>query len=192
MRRSLGELLIPVMNDWPRRRLFRSNCDGKTPWGCDRAAWVARLLLLGGTARLESRPTKVCREPSPTVGSLASAFLLAALGIGPARGDVWTVSLSPVIGHEQGGVRPALIVSANVMNQSPAGLLFVAPITGTDRGIMAHVRIPAQEAGLTKASVILTDQVRSISLKRLGRKLGRISSATMAEAEQRLALLLGL
>ena len=101
--------------------------------------------------------------------------------VGPTRGDVWTVNLDPVVGHEQGGVRPALIVSVNVMNQSPAGLLFVAPITGTDRGIIAHVRIPAQEAGLTKASVILTDQVRSISIQRLGRKLGRASSSTIAE-----------
>jgi mRNA interferase MazF len=102
------------------------------------------------------------------------------------------VNFDPVIGHEQGGVRPALIVSVNVMNQSPAGLLFVAPITGTDRGIMAHVRIPAQEAGLTKASVILTDQVRSISIQRLGRKLGRASSPIITEVEQRLAFLLGL
>jgi mRNA interferase MazF len=112
--------------------------------------------------------------------------------VGPARGDVWTVNFDPAIGHEQGGVRPALIVSVNVMNESPAGLLFVAPITGTDRGIMAHVRIPSQEAGLTKASVILTDQVRSISTRRLGRWLGRVSSSTMREVEQRLAFLLGL
>jgi mRNA interferase MazF len=112
--------------------------------------------------------------------------------VGPARGDVWTVNFGPVIGHEQGGIRPALIVSVNVMNDSPAGLLFVAPITGTDRGIMAHVRIPAQEAGLTKASVILTDQVRSISIRRLVRKLGRVSSSTMTEVEQRLTFLLGL
>ena len=81
---------------------------------------------------------------------------------------------------------------ATVMNESPAGLLFVAPITGTDRGIMAHVRIPAQEAGLTKASVILTDQVRSISIRRLGRKPRRVFSSTTTEVEQRLALLLGL
>jgi mRNA interferase MazF len=112
--------------------------------------------------------------------------------VGPARGDVWTVNFDPVIGHEQAGVRPALVVSANVMNQSPAGLLFVAPITGTDRGIMAHVSIPAQEAGLTKASVILTDQLRVISIKRLGRRLGRASPVIMAEVEQRLMFLLGL
>ncbi|MFI5455448.1 MAG: type II toxin-antitoxin system PemK/MazF family toxin [Isosphaerales bacterium] len=110
----------------------------------------------------------------------------------PARGDVWTVNFDSVIGHEQGGVRPALIVSVNVMNQSPAGLLIVAPITGTDRGIMAHVKIPSQEAGLANASVILTDQVRSISIHRLGRKLGRASSSTITEVEQRLAYLLGL
>jgi mRNA interferase MazF len=112
--------------------------------------------------------------------------------VSPSRGDVWTVNLDPVIGHEQGGMRPALIVSVNVMNRSPAGLLFVAPITGTDRGIIAHVRIPAQEAGLTKASVILTDQVRSISIQRLGRRLGTASASTITEVEQRLAFLLGL
>jgi mRNA interferase MazF len=112
--------------------------------------------------------------------------------VGAARGDIWTVNFDPVTGHEQGGVRPALIVSVNVMNESPAGLVFVAPITGTDRGIMAHVRIPSREGGLTKASVILTDQVRSISIQRLGRKLGRVSSTTMTEVEQRLAFLLGL
>jgi mRNA interferase MazF len=112
--------------------------------------------------------------------------------VGAARGDLWSVNLNPVIGHEQGGVRPALIVSVNVMNESPAGLVFVAPITGTDRGIMAHVRIPAREGGLTKASVILTDHVRSISIERLARKLGRVSSTTMTAVEQRLAFLLGL
>jgi mRNA-degrading endonuclease toxin of MazEF toxin-antitoxin module len=60
------------------------------------------------------------------------------------------------------------------------------------RRIFAHVRIPAQEAGLTKATVILTDQVRSISIQRLGRKLGRATSSTITEVEQRLAFLLGL
>ena len=112
--------------------------------------------------------------------------------VGPSRGDVWTVNFDPVMGHEQGGMRPALVVSVNVMNRSPAGLVFVAPITGTDRGIIAHVRISPQEAGLTKASVILTDQVRSISIQRLGRKLGKVTASTMTEVEQRLAFLLGL
>jgi mRNA interferase MazF len=112
--------------------------------------------------------------------------------VSPARGDIWTVNFDPVIGHEQGGVRPALVVSANVMNESPSGLLFVAPITGTDRGIMAHVRIPAHEAGLTKASVILTDQIRSISIHWLGCKLGSVSLATITEVAQRLRFLLWL
>jgi mRNA-degrading endonuclease toxin of MazEF toxin-antitoxin module len=58
--------------------------------------------------------------------------------------------------------------------------------------MFAHVRLSAEQAGLTKASVILTDQVRSISIQRLGRKLGRASSSTITEVEQRLAFLLGL
>ncbi len=52
--------------------------------------------------------------------------------------------------------------------------------------------IPAQETGLTKASAILTDQVRSISIQRLGRRLGSASASTITEVEQRLAFLLGL
>jgi mRNA interferase MazF len=109
----------------------------------------------------------------------------------PSRGDVWTAKLDPTIGHEQGGVRPSLIVSEDILNRSPAGLVIVAPITGSDRGIVAHVRIPSGEGGLAKRSVILTDQVRAISIERLGRRLGGVSSATMAEVAERLRYLLG-
>jgi mRNA interferase MazF len=113
-------------------------------------------------------------------------------GGAPSRGDVFMVNLNPTIGHEQAGQRPALIVSDDLLNRSPAGLIIVAPITGTDRGIPAHVRVAAHEGGLTKASVIMADQIRTISLQRLGRRLGTIAPATMAEVEHRLRLVLGL
>ncbi len=110
----------------------------------------------------------------------------------PSRGDVVKVDLDPTLGRKQAGQRPALVVSADELNQSPAGILIVVPITGTDRGIPAHVRVEAGEGGLTKPSVIMADQVRTISRRRLGRTLGKVSPATMGQVEDRLKLVLDL
>src|SRR4051812_30760725 len=66
----------------------------------------------------------------------------------PQRGDVVMVNLDPTVGHEQGGQRPALVVSDDSLNRSPAGVVIVAPITGTDRNIPAHVRVTPPEGGL--------------------------------------------
>jgi mRNA interferase MazF len=109
-----------------------------------------------------------------------------------SRGDVVMVNLDPTIDHEQGGQRPALVVSDDALNRSPAGLVIVAPITGTDRGIPAHVRMPAPEGGLTKPSVIMVDQIRTISRRRLARRLGAVSPSTMRQVEERLRVVLSL
>jgi mRNA interferase MazF len=110
----------------------------------------------------------------------------------PSRGDVVMVNLDPTIGHEQGGQRPALVVSADAQNRSPAELVIVAPITGTDRGIPAHVKVAASEGGLTKASVVMVDQIRTISRQRVARRLGAVSPATMSQVEIRLRRILDL
>lgn len=110
----------------------------------------------------------------------------------PSRRDVYMVDLDPAIGHEQAGQRPALIVSDDPLNRSPSRLVIVAPITGTDRGVPAHVPVAAPEGGLTKASVIMVDQIRAVSRRRLGRRLGAITPETMSEVENRLRLVLGL
>jgi mRNA interferase MazF len=110
----------------------------------------------------------------------------------PSRGDVVMVNLDPIVGHEQGGQRPALVVSDNSLNRSPAGLVIIAPITGTDRGIPAHVRVFAPEGGLTKTSNVMADQIRTISRRRIARRLGAVSQSTMGEVDQRLKLVLGL
>ena len=110
----------------------------------------------------------------------------------PARGDVILVNLDPTIGHEQGGQRPALVISDDMLNRSPAGLVIVAPITGTDRGIPAHVKVAAGEGGLTKPSVVMADQIRTISRRRIGRRLGALSSSAMGQVDDRLKLVLSL
>ena len=107
-------------------------------------------------------------------------------------GEVWQVNLDPVIGHEQGRTRPALIVSVNEFNKSPAGLVTVVPITSKDRGVRSHVRIDPPEGGLTARSFALCDQVRSISDERLLSRWGMASETTMKEVGSLLRMLLGL
>ena len=63
------------------------------------------------------------------------------------------------------------VVSEDQFNQSPAGLVVVTPITGTDPGISAHIRVAPKEGGLTKMSLIMADQIRTISVRRLGRRM---------------------
>jgi mRNA interferase MazF len=112
--------------------------------------------------------------------------------VSPVRGDVWSADLDPIVGHEQGGFRPILVVSADLFNRSPAGLIMVTPITTADRKLIVHIPVHPPEGGLTRPSFIMTDQVRAISKLRLGRRIGTISPATMTEVEDRLHYLLGL
>ena len=75
----------------------------------------------------------------------------------PKRGEVWVADLDPVRGHEQAGRRPVLIVSVDSFNAGPAQLVYVVPLTRTDRGVPLHVAIAPPEGGLRAPSVILCD-----------------------------------
>ena len=97
----------------------------------------------------------------------------------PARGEVWLVDLDPTLGREQAGRRPVLIVSADPLNRSAAGIVIALPITGTDRGIAAHVPLRPPDGGLSKPSVVMADQVRTLSKFRLLRRLGAVGPAAM-------------
>jgi len=110
----------------------------------------------------------------------------------PSRGDVWLVDLNPVRGHEQAGIRPALIVSVNMFNYGPAGLVVVAPLTTKDRAIPLHVPVCPGEAGLSEASFIKCDNLRSIAVDRLSKKIGSVSPRTLLLVEDRVRILLGL
>lgn len=110
----------------------------------------------------------------------------------PARGEIWEVDLNPTIGREQAGRRPVLIVSDNALNSSPRGLVVVIPVTGTSRGLPTHVPIIPPEGGLSKPSVLMIEQVRSISKDRLGRRYDVVSQATMGRVDQILRIVLGL
>ncbi|HSQ55394.1 MAG TPA: type II toxin-antitoxin system PemK/MazF family toxin [Gemmata sp.] len=111
----------------------------------------------------------------------------------PRRGEVWMLDLSPVRGHEQDGTRPALILSVDEFNSSKAGLVMVLPITSRRKySLPTHIPIDPPEAGLTMASVILCDQVRSVSKDRLVRHMGTVKPSTLAAVEPIVKVLLGL
>jgi mRNA interferase MazF len=97
-----------------------------------------------------------------------------------------------VRGHEQGRIRPALILSNDVLNHGPAELVTVVPITTRARPLRSYLAIAPPEGGLKQESFIICDQVRTISKERLGKRYGAVSAATMLEVERRVKFLLDL
>ncbi len=110
----------------------------------------------------------------------------------PRRGELWMVNFDPTIGHEQAGRRPALVVSVDVLNCSAAELAIVLPLTGKAKGIRSHVEVAKGGTGLTVTSFAKCEDVRSVSTRRLRRRLGKVPAPTMAAVEQTLRFLFGL
>jgi len=105
----------------------------------------------------------------------------------PRAGEVWYVEFDPQVGREQGGIRPALVISNDYFNRVPNGLHFIVPITGTDRNIRHHVRVAPPEGNLTKPSVIMCDQARSQSIERFLHLRGVISPETLQLVQRKVA-----
>ncbi|WDU83534.1 type II toxin-antitoxin system PemK/MazF family toxin [Caloramator sp. Dgby_cultured_2] len=109
------------------------------------------------------------------------------------RGDIFYADLSPVVGSEQGGVRPVLVIQNDIGNKySPA--VIVAAITSqiNKAKLPTHVEISSDEYGLNKDSVILLEQIRTIDKRRLRDKLGHISDEMMKQVDYALKISLGL
>ncbi len=110
----------------------------------------------------------------------------------PQRGEVWLTDLDPSFGHEQGGRRPALVVSVDTFNAGRSGLVVVLPITSRTRPLPLHVPVDSPEGGLRMPSAILCDAIRSIDQRRLIDCWGTVNANTMSTVEDRLRRLLGL
>jgi mRNA interferase MazF len=109
-----------------------------------------------------------------------------------ARGEIWLADLNPVRGHEQAGKRPCLVVSVDLFNQGAAGLVVVVPITSKDKSIPFHVAVNPPDGGLKVKSFIKCEDVRSLSVERLDKRLGSLSTKSFADVEDRLRILMGL
>jgi len=110
----------------------------------------------------------------------------------PSRGEIWLVNLNPTRGHEQAGIRPCLIVSADMFNHGPAGLVTVIPLTTRRKKIRSHVEIRPPEAGVREVSFAKTEDIRSIDKQRLMERWGVVSRRTMQQVEDLVKVLLDL
>ena len=109
------------------------------------------------------------------------------------RGDIYYADLSPVVGSEQGGVRPVLIVQNDVGNRYSPTVIAAAITSRLGKNKMpTHIDVAADRVGLTKDSVILLEQVRTIDKRRLGEKMGHLDEETMNAVNNAISVSLGL
>lgn len=102
------------------------------------------------------------------------------------------MDLNPTRGHEQSGIRPAVIVSVDEFNSCPADLVVVIPITSKNKHIPLHVEIQSENSGHAKVSFAKPEDIRSISKERLVKKLGQLPQKKLKELEEKIRILLGL
>jgi mRNA interferase MazF len=109
----------------------------------------------------------------------------------PRRGDVWLVDFGDPVGREQAGrSRPALVVSADQMNESRAGVVIVVPCTTTRRDLPSHVELDPTDSGLDEVSYVKCEDVKSISTERFIARLGSARREAMLDVASALRYLL--
>ncbi len=109
------------------------------------------------------------------------------------RGDIFYADLSPVVGSEQGGVRPVLIVQNDVGNRfSPTVIAAAITSQHAKANLPTHIHLNASGSGLAKDYVVLLEQIRTIDKKRLKEKMGCLDYLSMNEVDQALFISFGL
>ena len=109
------------------------------------------------------------------------------------RGEIYYADLSPVIGSEQGGIRPVLVVQNDVGNKYSPTVIVAAITSQINKAKMpTHVEIDAKEYGLIKDSVILLEQIRTVDKKRLKEKIGKIDDNLSEKVDESLLISFGL
>ena len=109
------------------------------------------------------------------------------------RGDIYYADLSPVVGSEQGGIRPVLIVQNDVGNKfSPTVIAAAITSQRFKTNLPTHIQVDAQGCGLSKDSIVLLEQVRTIDKQRLKEKMGNLDEYDMNRVNQALSVSLGI
>lgn len=109
------------------------------------------------------------------------------------RGEIYYADLSPVIGSEQGGVRPVLIIQNDVGNKYSPTVIAAAITSQRDKTkLPTHISVDAVECGLAKDSIVLLEQVRTIDKKRLKEKMGALDINAMGQVDKALSVSFGL
>lgn len=109
------------------------------------------------------------------------------------RGDIYYADLSPVVGSEQGGVRPVLIVQNDVGNRYSPTVIAAAITSQKDKtNLPTHIELHAGKTGLLKDSIVLLEQVRTIDKHRLKEKMGSLDDSMMNQVNQAISVSFGL
>jgi len=109
------------------------------------------------------------------------------------RGDIYYADLSPVVGSEQGGVRPVVIVQNDVGNKYSPTVIAAAITSKINKAKMpTHIEINAETFGLPKDSVVLTEQIRTIDKRRLKERIGHLDDEYMTKVNDALSVSFGL
>ncbi len=109
------------------------------------------------------------------------------------RGDIYYADLSPVVGSEQGGIRPVLIVQNDVGNRFSPTVIAAAITSQRDKAkLPTHIELNAESCGLAKDSIVLLEQVRTIDKRRLKERMGRLDEVSMSKVNQALTISFGL
>lgn len=109
------------------------------------------------------------------------------------RGDIFYADLSPVVGSEQGGVRPVLIVQNDTGNRHSPTVIAAAITSQTGKArLPTHIELAARSAGLPKESVVLLEQIRTLDKRRLREYMGRLDESAMEKVDSAIAVSFGL
>jgi mRNA interferase MazF len=108
------------------------------------------------------------------------------------RGELYYADLSPVVGSEQGGVRPVLIVQNDVGNKYSPTIIAAAVTSKINKAkLPTHIELPSSTFGLAKDSVILLEQIRTLDKRRLKERIGELSDSTMSKVDRAILISLG-
>ena len=109
------------------------------------------------------------------------------------RGEVFYADLSPVVGSEQGGVRPVLIVQNEIGNRHSPTVIAAAITSRLDKHrLPTHINIRAADTGLAKDSVVLLEQIRTLDKRRLKDRMGELDEPSMTRVDHALQVSFGL
>ncbi len=109
------------------------------------------------------------------------------------RGDIYYADLSPVVGSEQGGLRPVLIIQNDIGNRYSPTVIAAAITSRMGKNkLPTHIEVYATRAGLARDSVILLEQIRTLDKRRLREKMGHLDEEAMARVNEAISVSFGL
>lgn len=108
------------------------------------------------------------------------------------RGELYYADLSPVVGSEQGGVRPVLVVQNDVGNKYSPTVIAAAVTSKINKAkLPTHIELPSASYGLARDSVILLEQIRTLDKRRLKERIGELNEVTMSKVDRAILISLG-